>query len=377
MGNKMNTVQLYWMSYLSVCALILSGCSKPEPEVEKPKIVMVAQPATSHAQQQSYAGEVQAKQQTSLAFRVGGQITDRYVDVGDRVVAGQVLAKLDVKDTSLQLNAAQAQLEQAQAAAKTLSDELKRFETLLPDNAVSRSQYDSVKNQYNAAQSNLKQAQANYEVVRNQNQYNSLVANKTGVITARNIEIGQVIAAGQPAYQLALDGEREVVIGVSEAAVSELKNKQQAWVVLWSNPDQRYAGYVREIAPAADQSRTFAVKVALEDRNAPTQIGQSARVFFDVNHTGSVYVPLPSVSSIDNKSYVWVVNPDNTLKRVMVTLGEYQRDSVAITNGLSPQQWVVIGGVHLLREKQKVRLVDQNNRPVEINASASNPSQAP
>ena len=373
----MNTVQLYWISCLSVCAIFLSACSKPEPEIEKPKIVMVAKPSTDHAQLQSYAGEVQAKQQTALAFRIGGQITERYADVGDRVVTGQVLAKLDVKDTSLQLNAALAQLEQAQASAKTSADEMKRFETLLPDNAVSRSQYDAVKNQYNAAQSALKQAQANFEVVKNQNQYNTLIANKTGVITARNIEIGQVIPAGQPAYQLALDGEREVVIGISEQAVAEIKPKQRAWVTLWSNPDQRYAGYVREVAPAADQSRTFAVKVALEDRNPAIQIGQSARVFFDVAHNGNLYVPLPSVSSLDGKSYVWVVNPDQTLKRVFVNLGEYQRDAVAITSGLSAEQWIVIGGVHLLREQQKVRLVDQNNRPIELTAVAQNKPQAP
>lgn len=76
---------------------------------------------------------------------MGGQVTARYVDVGDRVRVGQVLAKLDVADAQLQLNAAKAQLENAQAAAKTASDELKRFQQLLPINAVSRSQYDTVK----------------------------------------------------------------------------------------------------------------------------------------------------------------------------------------------------------------------------------------
>lgn len=80
-----------------------------------------------------------------MAFRVGGQVTTRYVDVGDRVKVGQVLAKLDVADAQLQLNAAKAQLQNAQAAAKTASDELKRFQQLLPVNAVSRSQFDTVK----------------------------------------------------------------------------------------------------------------------------------------------------------------------------------------------------------------------------------------
>ncbi len=144
---------------------------------------------------------------------------------------------------------------------------------------MSRSQYDAVENQYKAAQSNLKQAQSNYDVSRNQTGYNQLIANKNGVITERNIEIGQVIAAGQPAFQLAIAGERDVVIGVPEQAVTEIKTGQDAWVTLWSKPQEKFAGYVREISPAADQSRTYSVKVALREGNSAIQLGQSARVF--------------------------------------------------------------------------------------------------
>ncbi|MFH4082419.1 efflux RND transporter periplasmic adaptor subunit, partial [Acinetobacter baumannii] len=75
-------------------------------------------------------------------------------------------------DAQLQLNAAKAQLQNAQAAAKTASDELKRFQQLLPVNAVSRSQFDTVKNQYDAAQAALQQARSNYEVSANQTGYN-------------------------------------------------------------------------------------------------------------------------------------------------------------------------------------------------------------
>ncbi|MFY1093902.1 efflux RND transporter periplasmic adaptor subunit, partial [Acinetobacter baumannii] len=252
----MNLLKPLIMSMMIVCMVTLTGCSKEAPKTEEIPYVMVTQPSTTLHEQKSYAGDVQARQQTALAFRVGGQVTARYVDVGDRVRVGQVLAKLDVADAQLQLNAAKAQLENAQAAAKTASDELKRFQQLLPINAVSRSQYDTVKNQYDAAQAALQQARSNYEVSANQTGYNQLVSNKNGVITARNIEIGQVVAAGQAAYQLAIDGEREVVIGVPEQAVSEIKVGQAAWITLWSKPNERFAGYVREVSPAADQSRT-------------------------------------------------------------------------------------------------------------------------
>ena len=357
-------------SMIIVCSVTLWGCSKDVAETESVPFVMVTQPNSTHNEQKSYAGDVQARQQTALAFRVGGQIVERYVDVGDQVKVGQVLAKLDVQDAQLQLNAANAQLENAQSAAKNAEDELKRFKQLLPINAVSRSQYDAVDNQYKAALSNLKQAQSNYDVSRNQTGYNQLVANKNGVITARNIEVGQVIAAGQAAYQVAIAGDRDVVIGVPEQAIAEIKVGQTAWITLWSKPEDKFAAYVREISPAADQSRTFSVKVALREGNAAIQLGQSARVFFNQLQQNVLSVPLSSVSANGQQAYVWVVKPDQSIHKVPVSLGAYGHDSVPVLSGLNATDYVVIGGVHLLREKQKIQPIDRDNRTVKIQAGA-------
>ena len=362
----MSKIQTLVASMMVVCSITLWGCSKDTTEPESVPLVMVSQPNTTHLEQKSYAGEVQARQQTALSFRVGGQVTERLVDVGDQVKVGQVLARLDVQDAQLELNAAKAQLESAQAAEKNAQDELKRFKQLLPSNAVSRSQYDSVENQYKAALSSLKQAQANYNVTQNQTSYNQLIANKNGVITERNIEIGQVISAGQPAFQLAISGDREVVIGVPEQAIAQIKVGQDAIVTLWSKPDERFAAYVREISPAADQSRTFSVKVALREGQNTIQLGQSARVFFSSTESNVLSVPLASVSAAGKNAYVWVVNTDNSIRKVPVSVGEYGRDSVTIRSGLQPKDYVVVGGVHLLREKQKIQPISRDNKTVKI-----------
>lgn len=362
----MSKIQTLVASMVVVCSITLWGCSKDTTEPESVPLVMVSQPNTTHLEQKSYAGEVQARQQTALSFRVGGQVTERLVDVGDQVKVGQVLARLDVQDAQLQLNATKAQLESAQAAEKNAQDELNRFKQLLPSNAVSRSQYDSVENQYKAALSSLKQAQANYNVTQNQTSYNQLIANKNGVITERNIEIGQVISAGQPAFQLAISGDREVVIGVPEQAIAQIKVGQDAIVTLWSKPDERFAAYVREISPAADQSRTFSVKVALREGQNTIQLGQSARVFFSSTESNVLSVPLASVSAAGKNAYVWVVNADNSVRKAPVSVGEYGRDSVTIRSGLQPKDYVVVGGVHLLREKQKIQPISRDNKTVKI-----------
>lgn len=368
----MNTTQNLIGSLMLLCCITLMGCSKQKTEVEQEvPLVMVTQPSSLHLEQKSYAGEVQARQQTALAFRVAGQVTQRFADVGDQVKVGQVLATLDVQDAALQLNAARAQLESAQSAAKVASDELQRFQQLLPMNAVSRSQYDAVKNQYQHAMAQLKQAQSNYAVSSNQTDYNQLRATKNGVITERNIEVGQVLAAGQVAYQLAIDGEREVVIGVPEQAVAEIRVGQEATVSLWSQPDSRFTGTVREISPAADQSRTFKVKVALREGNAQIQLGQSARVFLTRQANQGLYVPLSSVSATGQQAFVLVLQADSTVRQTPVTLGAYGRDSVPVLSGLQAQDYVVMGGVHLLRDRQKIRPINRDNQAVQaVNPTA-------
>ncbi|WP_336984502.1 efflux RND transporter periplasmic adaptor subunit [Acinetobacter soli] len=367
----MNRAHIGLSGLIILCSITLLGCQKEKTVNQDIPLVMVTKPSSSVQAQHSYAGQVEARQQTALSFRVAGQITERDVDVGDRVRAGQVLAKLDVKDAQLQLNAAQAQFDNASAAAQVASDELKRYQQLLPINAVSRSQFDAIKNQYTAAQASLKQARSNLDVAANQTRYNQLRATQAGVITAREIEIGQVVSAGQTVYQLAIDGDREVVIGVPEQLISTLKIGQSASVRLWSSSENVYPAYVREISPAADATRTFRVKVAFSQAQPSIQLGQSARVFLSEPTQTSLSVPLSSVSATHQQPYVWVVQANHTLKKVPVRLGDYGREQVSILSGLQPSDWVVVGGVHLLREQQKIRPIDRNNRAVNLQARAA------
>ena len=161
-----------------------------------------------------------------------------------------------------------------------------------------------------------------------------------------------------------------MVIGVPEQASAEIKVGQTAWITLWSKPEDKFAAYVREISPAADQSRTFSVKVALREGNAAIQLGQSARVFFNQLQQNVLSVPLSSVSANGQQAYVWVVKPDQSIHKVPVSLGAYGRDSVPVLSGLNATDYVVIGGVHLLREKQKIQPIDRENRTVKIQAGA-------
>lgn len=346
--------------------LSLSACHKPDTPPAPPPIVMVAQPVQGASGQSNYSGEVRARQESALSFRVGGKVTQRLVDVGAHVQIGQVLAVLDPTDANLQRNSARAQLDSALSSERIAKTELERYRQLLPSNAISRSQFDQIENQYKTAHSNMQQAQANYNVVNNQADYATLRADKNGVIVARNVETGQVVSAGEPVYTLAIDGEREVLIGVPEQVIEQFKPNQPVQVSLWSNARQLLPAYVREISPAADASRTFAVRVAFSNRNAPVKIGQSARVFVvTTNNQTQLAVPLAALNSENQQKFVLVFNAQtNALIKKPVQTGAYGRDSVPVLAGLNPSDWVVIGGVHMLQAGQKVRAVNRDNQQV-------------
>ena len=129
---------------MAVGALSLQGCSDPESENKAPaRPALVAQPLSADASQDVFPGEVRARYEPELGFRIGGKISQRLVDVGDRVSEGTVLAKLDTDDVSLKLDAVRAQMASAQADHNLASSELERYPELMERNVISRYHFDS------------------------------------------------------------------------------------------------------------------------------------------------------------------------------------------------------------------------------------------
>lgn len=218
---------------------LLSACGNGEQAEQPIRPAMVVQPQPATALVDSYPGEVRARYEPELAFRIAGKVSKRMVDVGDRVKKDQPLAELDPQDVRLQLEAIRAQMAAAEANLQTVRAERERYKALLGRNLVSRSQFDNVENQYRAGEARLKQVKAEYDVARNQTDYAVLRASQDGVIARRAVEVGQVVAAGQTVFTLAADGEREVSISLPEQSFGRFEIGQVVEVELWSQPDQR------------------------------------------------------------------------------------------------------------------------------------------
>ncbi|UNK58262.1 efflux RND transporter periplasmic adaptor subunit [Pseudoxanthomonas daejeonensis] len=368
-----NGFRMAGVSAMVLVAAALAGCGGKEEAATALRPVWVVQPQAGGAGAAlAFPGEVHAREESPLSFRVGGKLVRRAVDAGARVEQGQVLAELDPADQALQAQAAQAQLAAAEAELARSKGDLDRYAKLVEQQLVSRSTYDAQKAAYEAAAGQARAARAQRDVTRNQAGYTELRAPRAGVIASRQAEAGQVVAAGQTIFVMAADGGREVAIDLPEDRIRQFKVGDTAQVELWSAPGQRLPGTIREIAAAADaQTRSFAARVALDAAaQGEVELGQSARVYLpQSNGDASLHVPLSALQrGEDGAAAVWVVREGKAL-RVPVDTGKFGSESVPVTGALQAGDWVVAAGGHLLREGEPVAPVDRENRPVAVVAS--------
>mgnify|MGYP001247329586 CR=1 FL=1 len=335
----------------------VAGCSgdKLEANAVRPVLVQRAQAAPVHGAM-ALTGEVRARHEVDLAFRVGGKLVARLVDAGAQVAPGQPLARLDPADLALAQQSARAQLAAAESDAATTEAERLRYADLLQRKFVSRAAFDARENAAKAAQARLEQARAQATVSGNQLGYGSLSADQAGVITAVLAESGQVVAAGQPVMRLARPEEKEVAVAVPESRVAELKAAKQIAIKLWALPDLALTGELRELSPAADvATRTYAARIRILKPPPSVQLGMPARVALaDATTAAGVFVPPGAVFDLGQGPAVWVV-ADNKVKRQPVQVAQFREDGVLLAGGLQGGEMVVAAGANRLAEGQAVR----------------------
>lgn len=348
----------------AVLTAAVAGCSSKAEPVERPRPVLVAHPGGAAATGAAYAGEIRAREESTLAFRVGGNLVERRVDVGDHVHRGDLLAVLDPGDLAAQARAAQAQLRAAEAQLQRVRADQARYAKLGRDQLVSRSTIDAQNAAVAAAQGEVNAARESLAVARNQAAYTQLRAPRDGVIATRQAEAGQVVAAGQPIFSLAADSGREVAFAVPEGGVRDVRPGQPVQVELWSTPGTRLPARIREVAPAADPAtRTYAVRATLD---ADAALGASARVYLDATPSAGLSIPLAALQrDARGGTGVFVVDPATSSVHLRpVQTGPFATDGVPVLRGVTASDWIVAAGGHLLRDGQKVSPVDRDNRPV-------------
>jgi len=344
---------------LLATTVLLAACSHPAEKTEDIRPVRVIKLTSSDIDVNAeFSGEVRARVESRLGFRVGGKIVNRRVDVGTLVRHGQLLMQLDPQDFKLSQAQALAGLRAAETNRDLASAELKRYQELRSKNFVSQAVLDAKDSTYKAAQANVDAAQAAYLGQSNQAGYTSLVADVDGVVTAVDAEVGQVVAPGTPVVRVAKTGEKEIVIGIPEDKVDALRQVPDVMVRLWANPKDSVAGKIREISPAADPStRTYTVKVSIPESLAEAKLGMTAVVQFSSRvPVPLIKVPLTALFYEKSATSVWVVE-NGVVRLVPVTVGGVTGNEIVLDSGVKPGQTVVTAGVNLLKPGQKVKIL--------------------
>ncbi|MDP2029474.1 MAG: efflux RND transporter periplasmic adaptor subunit [Thiobacillus sp.] len=341
--------------------LLLAACSREAPSTPPADVrpVRAEQVGLSDARSSTrYTGEVRARYETDLAFRVAGRVQSRMVELGTPVKAGQLIATLDPNDYALAVTAVQAQRVAAEAEAKLAQQDLRRYTDLRARNFIAQAELDRRQTTADAALARVRQLRAEAARQANQQAYTRLTAPQAGVVTALAFEAGQVVAAGQTVAQLAKNGELEVRIDVPENTLDALRAARNLKIRLWSRPEKVYDGRLRELSPMADAaSRTYRARVSVLQPDAAVKLGMTATVEIGNQSAPRLSVAQTALFKIGAQPQVWVVDPHSQkVAARSVQIGDLNGDRAAIVSGLAAGEWVVTAGVHKIAPGQQVRL---------------------
>jgi RND family efflux transporter MFP subunit len=347
------------IAMLAALAALTGGCAQETEKTETVRPVRTVVVEAADAAVWTLAGDVRARYETRLAFRLPGQMLGRSVEVGSRVAAGQPIARIDARDAGLAESQSRAQLAQAESQSALAEADLKRFTELRAKNFISQAEFDRRAAQAHQAREQVAAAHAAAMQAANQVAYTVLTAPHAGVITALEAEVGQVLAAGQTVARLARPEQLEVAVSVPEHRLREITNGVRYEVRLWSAPGASYAGRLREISPVADPAtRTYAARIALGGEDSRLSIGMTAELRVHGEGGSSPRLPLSALFHQDGKPAVWVV-AGGEVRLVAVTPGELRGNEVDIVAGLEAGQRVVTAGVNRLEPGQRVALLDE------------------
>ena len=357
------------MRCVFVCAAVitlsvgLTACQKPAPAQEPLRSVKVMTVgASGSGYELDFSGEVRARVESNLAFRVAGKLVNRPAELGQRVTAGQLLAQIDPEDYRATAEAAAAQLLAARSNRDVAQADFKRYQDLHAQGFISVAELDRREAALKLAQAQFQQAQAQNTVQGNQSGYTRLLADGAGVVTSVDASAGQVVSAGQPVVRVALDGPRDVVFSVPENKLADLKAGQMIDIETWDNK-QKLQAKVRDVAGGADPvTRTFVVKAALQKDAKVSEPVLGSTVTVRLKPSGQtdvsrIKLPTTALRQEAGATSVWVLDSSTmTVSAKSIDVSVADGNDVVVTSGLQQGDQVVISGVHVLTAGQKVSI---------------------
>ena len=361
----------FLFSLLAVGVLI-SACEKEIP-VEKEVIRPVRALQLSDSGQikeRSFPGKAKAVKEVELSFRVAGPLITLPVDVGDKVLTGDVLSKIDPRDFEVALNNARGQLSRAQASAERAQSEFDREMRILDEDpgATSQVAVDRKKAARDQARADMTSLNASVAAARDQLKYTKLLAPFDGVVVNKYVENFESVKAGQQIIRMIDDSKVEMIVNIPENLISLTPNVAIVYVRFDSFPEHTLEATIKEISSeASETTRTYPVTLEMEQPDdvkilpgmAGKTVGVEVKEGVELIDKG-INVPVSAVYTAENadESFVWVINETNkTVSSRQVTLGKLTDHGILVAEGLEVGDWIATAGVNYLREGQTVRIL--------------------
>ena len=306
-------------------------------EVRLPNVTIMAASYKDVPQSDVYTANVEAYAKNNIAPQSPSRIQKIYVEVGDFVRAGQIVAKMD-----------EVSLNQSKLSMANDSLEYSRIKKLYEQGGVSKSDFDAMELKYNVTRS----------------QYQNLLENTilrspvSGVITARNYDQGDMYG-GSPIYVVEQITPVKLYVGISEMDYTRVKKNDTVTLTADALPGKTFTGRIARIYPTIDAAtHTFTAEVNVANRDRLLRPGMYARVTVNFGSNHSIVVPDDCVVKQQGSGVrsVFVLQNDNTVKEIVVTLGRHFGTEYEILSGVAEGDKVVVKGQASLKNGSKVNV---------------------
>lgn len=335
------------LSLISLAVVLLASCGKKgDDQVTVPVLKVSTRQLTANgiAETLSYSGSIEADNSVALGFLVPGRVTAVYVEEGQHVKEGQLLASIETVEYQNNLLLAEASLEQAQ-------DNFNRLDELYAKGSLPAREHLTAKVA-------LSQATANKSIAAKRLADTKLYAPFAGMVTAKDIEKGAIASNGIMAFTIVKTDLVYAKISVSESEISKLSIGTGATVTIPAIQDTR-SGKISILNPQADAStRSFEVKVRLANANGKLLPGMLANISISTDHKRDVLtVPADAVvRDPEEFTYVFVVDDKNRAIRKRIVVDGLSMNEVIVSEGLHIGDRVIIQGQTQLKDGQTVTL---------------------
>jgi RND family efflux transporter MFP subunit len=307
----------------------------------------------------TFTGRIEAEDEVSVAFRISGRLSESSGKLGDRVQAGQLMARLESQNELNTLRQAQAGLAAAQGQLTQARNHFERQQTLLAQGWTTRANYDVATQAQQTAQSQVDAAEAQLHTAHDLVSFTELKADAPGVITATGPSAGEVVQAGQMIARLARKDGRDAIFDVPAQLLRSAPSDPQITVSLTDDPAVTARGRIREVAAQANPvTRTFEVKVGLTDPPPAMRLGATVIGRLETNAGPIIDIPATALTRINQQPAVWIVDPaSSTVSIRNVDVLRFDQARVVVSQGLDTGEIVVTAGVQALHPGQKIRLL--------------------